>query len=81
MTRTNIDIDDELIKEVMSTYKFRTKREAVDFALRHARRPKPLSVEEALAMRGTNFIDPTYDLEAARATRNFDEPAADTRSA
>lgn len=75
MTRTNIDIDDELIKEIMSTYKFRTKREAVDFALRHARRPKPLSIEEVLALRGSNFIDPDYDLEAARAVRTFDPPS------
>ena len=81
MTRTNIDIDDELIASVMRDYHLRTKREAVDFALRRVRRPKPLSVEEVLAMRGSNIIDPTYDLDAARATRNFDEPTADTRSA
>ena len=75
MTRTNIDIDDELIKEIMSTYKFRTKREAVDFALRHARRPKPLSVEEVLALRGKIHWD--GDLDAIKATRVFDTESAD----
>ncbi len=34
MTRTNIEIDDELIARVMRLYNLRTKREAVDFALR-----------------------------------------------
>jgi Arc/MetJ family transcription regulator len=32
--RTNIVIDDELIARVMRLYGLRTKREAVDFALR-----------------------------------------------
>jgi Arc/MetJ family transcription regulator len=34
--RTNIDIDDELIAKVMRLYNLRTKREAIDFALRKA---------------------------------------------
>lgn len=34
MTRTNVDIDDELIDRVMKRYFLRTKREAVDLALR-----------------------------------------------
>ncbi len=35
MTRTNIDIDDSLVKTVMMRYNLTTKREAVDHALRH----------------------------------------------
>ena len=35
MGRTNIDIDDELVQVVMDRYKFTTKRDAVDYALRH----------------------------------------------
>lgn len=35
MSRTNIDIDDELVETAMKKYGLRTKREAVDFALRH----------------------------------------------
>ena len=34
MSRTNIDIDDELVERAMKVYGLRTKREAVDLALR-----------------------------------------------
>ncbi|MGH3198473.1 MAG: type II toxin-antitoxin system VapB family antitoxin [Streptosporangiaceae bacterium] len=34
MTRTNIEIDDELVTRVMKRYELRTKKEAVDLALR-----------------------------------------------
>jgi Arc/MetJ family transcription regulator len=34
MSRTNIDIDDELVSRAMKLYGLRTKREAVDLALR-----------------------------------------------
>jgi Arc/MetJ family transcription regulator len=34
MSRTNIDIDDELINEAMHKYGLKTKKEAVDLALR-----------------------------------------------
>lgn len=34
MSRTNIDIDDELIAECMRRYSLPTKRSAVEFALR-----------------------------------------------
>jgi len=36
MTRTNIDIDDELVAEVIRKYALSSKREAVDLALRKA---------------------------------------------
>jgi Arc/MetJ family transcription regulator len=32
--RTNVVIDDRLMRKVMRTYGFRTKREAIDYALR-----------------------------------------------
>ncbi len=35
MARTNIDIDDHLIDTVMVRYQLSSKREAVDYALRH----------------------------------------------
>lgn len=35
MGRTNIDIDDHLIDTVMVRYQLSSKREAVDYALRH----------------------------------------------
>ncbi len=34
MSRTNIDIDDELVAQAMKLYGLRTKKEAVDLALR-----------------------------------------------
>jgi Arc/MetJ family transcription regulator len=34
VSRTNIDIDDELVERAMRIYGLRTKREAVDLALR-----------------------------------------------
>lgn len=51
MARTNIDIDDDLVQRVMVRYGLRTKREAVDYALRQLA-GDPMTKEEALAMRG-----------------------------
>ena len=34
MSRTNVEIDDELVAQAMKLYGLRTKREAVDLALR-----------------------------------------------
>jgi Arc/MetJ family transcription regulator len=64
MGRTNIEIDDELIERVMQRYGFRTKREAVDYALRKLVRT--LSREEILAMQGMGWGG---DLEAMRESR------------
>jgi Arc/MetJ family transcription regulator len=36
MSRTNIDLNDELVEQVMQRFGLRTKREAVNFALRRA---------------------------------------------
>lgn len=54
MTRTNIDIDDELIVEVMRRLGVRTKREAVDLALRRVAGPR-LTKEDLDAVRGVGF--------------------------
>jgi Arc/MetJ family transcription regulator len=54
MGRTNIEIDDELISRVMERYGFRTKREAVERALRNLD-IEPLSREEILAMEGMGW--------------------------
>lgn len=54
MSRTNIEIDDELIRWVMHRHGLRTKREAVDYALRRLRR-EPMTVERALAMEGSGW--------------------------
>ncbi|MGH2923429.1 MAG: type II toxin-antitoxin system VapB family antitoxin [Solirubrobacterales bacterium] len=62
MGRTNIEIDDELIKRVMDRYGYRTKREAVDGALRRLD-VTPATREEILAMRGMGWDG---DLDAMR---------------
>ncbi|MFZ5534449.1 MAG: type II toxin-antitoxin system VapB family antitoxin [Pseudomonadota bacterium] len=61
--RTNIVIDDELVAEVMRVTRVRSKREAVDLALREllARRRQ----RELKALAGTDLIDPDYDVRAA----------------
>jgi Arc/MetJ family transcription regulator len=57
VSRTNIEIDEELIGRVMKRHGLRTKREAVDFALRSVAGVEPMTVDEALAMRGTGWGD------------------------
>jgi Arc/MetJ family transcription regulator len=54
MTRTNIDIDDELIATVMKQNSLKSKRAAVEFALTKAVRRTP-TVEEVLALEGIGF--------------------------
>jgi Arc/MetJ family transcription regulator len=54
MSRTNIEIEDELIARVMRRYGLSTKRAAVDLALRRLDL-EPMTREEALAMRGTGW--------------------------
>ena len=52
--RTNVDIDEKLVTRVMRRYGLRTKRAAIDLALRRLD-VEPMSREEALAMRGTGW--------------------------
>lgn len=63
MSRTNIDIDDELIAAVMKMYRLDSKRSAVDLALRRLVGER-VSKEEVLAMRGTGFDYTNDDIEA-----------------
>ena len=51
MSRTNIDLDDRLVEMAMQRYGLRTKKEAVDLALRRLV-GGVMSREEALAMEG-----------------------------
>lgn len=55
-TRTNIEIEDSLVRTIMDRYGVRTKTEAVDLALRHLA-GQPMGREEALSMRGAHAID------------------------
>nr|WP_306239319.1 type II toxin-antitoxin system VapB family antitoxin [Ornithinimicrobium cryptoxanthini] len=62
VTRTNIDLDDELVAAVMARYRLESKRSAVDFALRQLVR-EPLSLEEILAMRGSGIEVENEEIE------------------
>lgn len=54
MGRTNIEIDDEVMERVRALYGLRSKREAVDFALRRLL-VAPMDDREALGMRGSGW--------------------------
>ena len=62
MTRTNIEIDDELVETVMKQNGLKTKKDAVDFALRKSVRRTP-TVEEILALEGIGFPFTNDELE------------------
>ena len=63
MSRTNVDIDDRACAEVMRRYRFATKREAINFALRTLA-AAPASLDEARALPGAGWEG---DLEAMRS--------------
>jgi Arc/MetJ family transcription regulator len=62
MGRTNIELDDRLVAEVMRRYDLSTKREAVDFALRRLVGPV-MDREEMLTLEGSGWDG---DLEGLR---------------
>lgn len=62
MTRTNIEIDDDLVAEAMRRFDVSSKREAVDLALRRLVGPV-MSREEMLGMEGSGWDG---DLETMR---------------
>jgi Arc/MetJ family transcription regulator len=63
MSRTNIDIDDELVAAAMRRYGVLTKRAAVDLALRRLV-GDPMRPDEALGMEGAGWGG---DLDELRA--------------
>jgi Arc/MetJ family transcription regulator len=63
MARTNVDVDEDLIERVMSRYGLRTKRSAIDLALRRLDM-EPMSREEALDARGTGWEGDLAELRA-----------------
>lgn len=62
MTRTNIDIDDDLIARVMRRFNLPSKRAAVDLALRRLL-GEPMTRDEILALQGVGW---SGDLERSR---------------
>lgn len=64
MGRTNIELDDDLVAEVMRRHGLRTKREAVDLALRRLVGPA-LTPEFLAGLRGIGW---DADLDELRRT-------------
>lgn len=69
MARTNIEINDELVERAMSLYRLRSKREAVDLALRRLV-GESMSREEMLAAEGRGWDG---DLDEIRARQEVPE--------
>lgn len=67
MARTNIDIDDEACRAVMRRWGLRTKREAVNFALREL--SVELDVEAARELRGSGWDGDLDELRASGSAR------------
>jgi Arc/MetJ family transcription regulator len=66
MSRTNIDVDDEACRVVMERYQLKTKRDAVNFALRTVA-ADALSLEAARRLRGSGWDGDLGELRANRA--------------
>lgn len=70
MGRTNVVIDDHLMAKAMELYSFRTKREAIDYALRHLVGDEVDPYESALALEGIGWDG---DLNAMRSGDPIEE--------
>lgn len=73
MSRTNIDLDDELVAEAMNRFGLKTKREAVDLALRRLVGPR-LSPEFIESLEGIGWDG---DLDEMRRSKVEDFPPAE----
>lgn len=69
VTRTNIDLDDELVERAMRSFAISTKRQVVQLALERLLGGGPMTVEEQLDMEGVGWDG---DLEAMREDRSAD---------
>lgn len=72
VSRTNIDIDDDLIAGVMQRYGLVTKKDAVEFALRTLS-VTAMDPEEMLAMRGVGWGGDLQALRDSEATELADQ--------
>ena len=68
MARTNIEIDEELVRRAMRLYRLRSRREAVDLALRRLV-GEPLNRAEALALEGSGWEGDLGELRDAERPR------------
>jgi Arc/MetJ family transcription regulator len=75
MVRTNIVLDDDLVREVMQVYGCRSKREAVHFALRTILGKKDIVEDPGKAMLELEGIWADMTDDEARAIWDPDAPA------
>lgn len=68
VTRTNIDIDDELIERAMRTFGLHTKRQAVNLALERLVGGGPMGLREQLEMEGVGWEGDLDEMRASRFT-------------
>ena len=66
MARTNIDIDDELVTEVMRRFRVKSKREAVDLALRRLV-GTPVSRNFLLGLEGVGWEGDLDEMRSAKS--------------
>lgn len=64
MSRTNIDIDDELVDRAMRMYRLESKRAAVQLALERLVGER-MTTDEILAMQGSGYPVDNEELEGA----------------
>jgi Arc/MetJ family transcription regulator len=65
VSRTNIDIDDRLVAEVIRRYRLASKREAVELALRRLA-GTPLSRAQTLALEGSGWEGDLAEMRRSR---------------
>ncbi len=66
MTRTNVNIDDTACTVIMRRYHLKTKRDAINFALRSLA-AEPLSIEEARRLRGSGWEGNLAEMRTGRS--------------
>ena len=66
MSRTNIDIDEDACQVVMYRYRLKSKREAVNYALRLVA-GEVLDVDQARMLRGAGWEGDLEELRTSRA--------------
>lgn len=67
VARTTVVIDDALVERVMRLYGLRTKRAAIDFALRSVAGTRPR--RDMLDLRGSDWAGDLHEMRASRAAR------------
>ncbi|HTR74243.1 MAG TPA: type II toxin-antitoxin system VapB family antitoxin [Solirubrobacterales bacterium] len=66
MGRTNIDLDEKSCETIMRRYRFSSKREAVNFALRTVA-AEALDLDRARRLRGSGWDGDLEELRTGRA--------------